>query len=312
MSEVLYQKLQNLFKREQIRINEPLAKHTTFQIGGPADYLLLPEEDIQVAEAVVLCKEEGVPFFILGKGSNLLVSDEGYRGVIIKLAENFSHIDIKGNKVTAQSGASLYDMADSIAEHGLCGFEFASGIPGTLGGAVTMNAGAYGGEMKDIISDAVVMDLNGNKHYLKKEELRLGYRKSVVQEEHMVVLEASFLLESGKEEDIRAGIAELTKKREEKQPLEYASAGSTFKRPEGYFAGKLIMDSDLRGYQVGNAQVSEKHCGFVINKGGATAKEVYTLIQDVIRIVYEKQGVRLEPEVRLLGDFGIKKGKASK
>lgn len=303
MSEVFYQKLQGLFKREQIRIKEPLANHTTFKIGGPADYFLLPEEEGQVAEAVMLCKEENIPFFILGKGSNLLVSDKGYRGVIIKLADNFARIEIAGNKVTAQSGASLNVMAEQIAEESLTGFEFASGIPGTLGGAVTMNAGAYGGEMKDIISDATVLDGAGRIRCLNREELNLGYRKSVIQDEHMVVLSASFLLKEGKEEDIRAVMADLTEKREEKQPLEYPSAGSTFKRPEGYFAGKLIMDSGLRGYCVGNAGISEKHCGFVINKGGASALEVYTVIQDVIRIVYEKQGVRLEPEVRLLGEF---------
>ena len=303
MSEVFYQKFQSLFQREQIRIKEPLSKHTTFQIGGPADLFLLPEDEKQIAGAIKLCKEENVPFFILGKGSNLLVSDKGYQGVIIKLAENFSRIEIEGNKVTAQSGASLSDMATCIADSSLAGFEFASGIPGTLGGAVTMNAGAYGGEMKDIVTDATVLDVNGNIRFLEKDELRLGYRKSIIQEEHMVVLSASLHLEKGNKEEIKAAIAELTRKREEKQPLESPSAGSTFKRPEGYFAGKLIMDSDLRGYKVGNAQVSIKHCGFVVNNGGATALEVYTLIQDVIRIVYEKQGVRLEPEVRLLGEF---------
>lgn len=303
MSEVFYQRLQSLFKKEQIKTEEPLAKHTSFQIGGPADYFLLPEEEGQVADAIKLCKEEKMPFFILGKGSNLLVSDRGYRGVIIKLAGNFSRIEIEGNKVTAQSGASLHKMAERIAEKSLAGFEFASGIPGALGGAVTMNAGAYGGEMKDIICGATVLDTEGRIRQLNKDELRLGYRKSIIQEEHMVVLSASLLLKEGREEDIRAAMAELAKKRKEKQPLEYPSAGSTFKRPEGYFAGKLIMDSGLRGYSVGNAEVSEKHCGFVINKGGATALEVYTLIQDVIRIVYEKQGVRLEPEVRLLGEF---------
>lgn len=303
MSEVFYQRLQSLLKREQIRIKEPLASHTTFQIGGPADYFLLPEDESQVAEAIKLCQEEKMPYFILGKGSNLLVSDKGYRGVIIKLAKNFSRIGIEGSKVTAQAGASLSELAEKIAEKSLAGFEFASGIPGTLGGAVTMNAGAYGGEMKDIISDATVLDTDGRVHFLEKQELRLGYRTSIIQEEHMVVLSASFLLKEGKEEDIRAAIAELTRKREEKQPLEYPSAGSTFKRPEGYFAGKLIMDSGLRGFSIGNAGVSEKHCGFVINKGGASALEIYTLIQEVIRIVYEKQGVRLEPEVRLLGEF---------
>lgn len=303
MSEVFYQKLQNLFKRDQIRIKEPLATHTTFQLGGPADYFLLPEDIEQVREAVMLCQKEKLPFFILGKGSNLLVSDEGYRGVIIKLAENFSHIEIEGNKVTAQAGASLFNLAESIAAKGLAGFEFASGIPGTLGGAVTMNAGAYGGEMNDIIYDCTVLDMAGVVRRLQKEELHLGYRKSIIQDEHMVVLSASFLLQKGSEDEIRKGIAELTQKREEKQPLEYPSAGSTFKRPEGHFAGKLIMDSGLRGFTIGKAQISEKHCGFVINRGGASALEIYTLIRETIRIVYEKQGVKLEPEVRLLGEF---------
>lgn len=331
MNEDFYQQLKNVLQNEQILIEEPLAKHTTFQIGGPAEFLLLPETNNQVASLVKLCRESNMPFYVIGNGSNLLVSDKGYRGIIIKIGQCMSNIIVQAyNKkneniqdsprletnafdapnceepfylVKAGAGVLLSKLANEIAEHELTGFEFASGIPGSLGGAVTMNAGAYDGEMKDSIIGATVVDQLGNIMYLNKEELQLGYRKSIIQEKNYIVLDASFAFAPGVKEEIRNKMNDLNGRRRDKQPLEYPSAGSTFKRPEGYFAGKLIMDSDLRGYQVGNAQVSEKHCGFVINKGGATATDVMTLITDVRRIVFDKFGVMLEPEVRLLGDF---------
>jgi UDP-N-acetylmuramate dehydrogenase len=326
MNEAFYQKLMQVVNKNQILIEEPLARHTTFQVGGPAQFLVLPENTTQIKEVATLCNTENMDLFVMGNGSNLLVSDLGLRGVIIKLSQGFSNIMIEeitsANKkdylydlpdnidknetwyqVTAESGVMLSKLASQVANASLQGFEFASGIPGTLGGAVTMNAGAYDGEMKHSILGATVLDRCGNIYKLNKEELKLGYRKSIIQEKDYIVIDATFLFKLGNEEEIWNKINDLNARRREKQPLEYPSAGSTFKRPEGYFAGKLIMDSGLRGYQIGNAQVSEKHCGFVINKGGATAEEVRTLISEVVRIVYEKHGVLLEPEVKLLGEF---------
>lgn len=303
MNEVFYQELQKIVRQDQIRIEEPLANHTTFKIGGPADYLVQPESVEQIGNVVKLCLKESLPYFVIGNGSNLLVSDSGFRGVIIKLDEAFAKVTIEGNHVSAQSGVLLSKLAAMIADNSLTGFEFASGIPGTLGGAVTMNAGAYGGEINHVITGATILDTNGELKKLNKEELKLGYRKSIIQEKNYIVLEATFTFEDGDKALIQAKMNELNEKRREKQPLEYPSAGSTFKRPEGYFAGKLIMDAGLKGYQVGKAQVSTKHCGFVINTGGATAKEVFTLIQDVIQVVKDKFGVVLEPEVKLLGEF---------
>ncbi|WMJ90170.1 UDP-N-acetylmuramate dehydrogenase [Anaerocolumna sp. MB42-C2] len=305
MNEAFYQKLRMILDDRQIMIEEPLARHTTFLIGGPARFLVLPESAQEVAAAVKLCMTENMPYYIMGNGSNLLVSDKGYRGTVIKLGKSFGKVFIDEEKYTvrAEAGVLLSKLANEIAEHSLTGFEFAAGIPGTLGGAVTMNAGAYDGDMKQTILEAVLLDKDGNILRLNKEELKMGYRTTIIQENHYIVLEALFGFKPGIKEDILSKIKELNARRREKQPLEYPSAGSTFKRPEGYYAGKLIMDSGLRGYQVGNAQVSEKHCGFVINTGGATAGEVKTLISDVIEIVNNKFGVVLEPEVKLLGEF---------
>jgi UDP-N-acetylmuramate dehydrogenase len=308
LNEDFYQTLKDILRDEQILIEEPLAKHTTFQIGGPAEFLLLPENSHQAAELVKMLCEKNMPFYVIGNGSNLLVSDKGYKGTIIKIGQCMSDIEIEKHDesrwlVKAGAGVLLSKLANKIADHELTGFEFASGIPGSLGGAVTMNAGAYGGEMKDSIMGATVVDQSGNIMHLNKEDLQLGYRKSIIQEKNYIVLDASFLFELGNKEDIRNKMNDLNERRRDKQPLEYPSAGSTFKRPEGYFAGKLIMDAGLRGYQVGNAQISEKHCGFVINKGGATAADIMTLITEVRQIVFDKFGVMLEPEVRLLGEF---------
>lgn len=320
MKEEFYHQLMKLLKAEQIRKDEPLAKHTTFQIGGPARFVLLPETVEQVADLIKLCKEKNMPYYIIGNGSNLLVSDQGYDGTVIKISQALSSVTIEEKKsltseseatnlekkqfiVRAQAGILLSKLANVIAENDLTGFEFASGIPGTLGGAVTMNAGAYDGEIKDSILEALVVKEDGEIVTLSKEELKLDYRKSIIQEKNYIVLEAAFLFEKGNKEAILEKMKDLNARRREKQPLEYPSAGSTFKRPKGFYAGKLIMDSGLQGYQYGNAQVSEKHCGFVINKGGATAEEVRTLINHVIQVVYDKFGVVLEPEVRFLGDF---------
>lgn len=299
----LKEKFIELLGEEQVLVNEPMSRHTTFRIGGPADFFLIPADVEMLKEILKVCKEAEVPYFILGNGSNLLVSDQGYRGVIIQMFRNMADIEVQGNVIRAKAGALLSGIAAAAKNASLTGFEFAGGIPGTLGGAVVMNAGAYGGEMKDVLRQVTVMTKDGEILKLDAEELELGYRTSIVKTKEYMVLEAVIELEPGEPEAIKARMRELTEQRVSKQPLEYPSAGSTFKRPEGYFAGKLIMDSDLRGYRVGGAQVSEKHCGFVINTGDATAADVVKLMRDVSDTVKEKFGVSLEPEVKFLGEF---------
>lgn len=282
--------------------NELLSKHTTFRIGGPARYFLTPDSIEGIKKAVSICKEQKIDFYVIGNGSNLLVSDKGYDGVIIKIGENLREIRCEGEKIYATAGATLAGVAQVALKNSLTGFEFAAGIPGTLGGALVMNAGAYGGEMKQVVESAEVLDNEGNFIVLSNEELELGYRKSVIPKRGYIVLSAVIKLDYTEDkESISMRMSELAAQRREKQPLEYPSAGSTFKRPEGYFAGKLIMDAGLRGYMVGQAAVSEKHCGFVINKGGATADDVIRLIEYVRATVFDKFGVELEPEVKLLG-----------
>ncbi len=283
--------------------NEPMKKHTTFRIGGPADYYLCPHSAKEIQKVVEICREEKIPYFILGNGSNLLVSDKGYRGAVIQLWKNVSDIRVDGCLIEAKAGASLAKIAAQALEEGLTGMEFAAGIPGTLGGAVVMNAGAYGGEMKDILKEALVMDEEGKIFTLEKENLKLGYRTSIVKEKGYIVLAATLELKPGNREEIRKLMEDLKQRRAEKQPLDMPSAGSTFKRPEGYFAGKLIMDAGLRGFSVGGAQISEKHCGFVVNTGEASASDVLNLIREVQKRVRENSGVELETEVKFLGEF---------
>lgn len=303
MNQKVIEKFWNLLGKDRVLVDEPMKGHTTFRIGGPADFFLLPSTVDEVRGILEICREEELPYFTLGNGSNLLVSDKGYRGVIIQLYRNFSNISVEGNEICASSGALLSQIAAAARNASLTGFEFAGGIPGTLGGAVFMNAGAYGGELKDVLKEAVVMTEQGEILTLPVEKLDMGYRTSRIKKAGYLVLEARLVLEQGDMDKIRDITKDLTEKRVSKQPLEYPSAGSTFKRPEGYFAGKLIMDAGLRGYQVGDAQVSEKHCGFVINKGNATAADVLTLIENVREKVQEQFGVTLEPEVKFLGEF---------
>lgn len=303
MNQNLTEKLKNALGEEKVLIKEPMRCHTTFRIGGPADLFLLPETVEDICRIVDICQEEEAPYFVLGNGSNLLVSDSGYRGVIIQTFRNFSKIQVEGVCIRAQAGALLSGIASAGKNASLTGFEFAGGIPGTLGGAVFMNAGAYEGEMKDVIQQVAVLTRDGKLRKLTCEEMEFGYRTSIVKKAGWIVLEAVLGLREGKKEEILSRMQELTKRRVSKQPLEYPSAGSTFKRPEGHFAGKLIMESGLAGYQVGGARVSEKHCGFVINAGGASARDVRQLMEDVQARVYEKFQVRLEPEVKFLGDF---------
>ena len=295
-------KLKTIVSADAILVNEPMSKHTTFRIGGNADVFVSPEVS-QVSALIALAKEYEVPVTVIGNGSNLLVGDKGIRGLVLSFGKEAEAIHLEGNRMTVAAGTILAKAAAEAARNSLTGLEFAAGIPGSLGGAIVMNAGAYGGEMKDVVISVKVLTPAGEIKELSNEELELSYRHSCIPEKDYIVLEATLELEPGEESAIREKMADFKNRRVEKQPLEYPSAGSTFKRPEGYFAGKLIQDANLRGYQVGGAQVSEKHCGFVINKGNATAADVLQLIQDVKRIVYDTFQVELEPEVKMIGEF---------
>lgn len=303
MNQKLYDELKNIISEDKIKVDEPMRSHTTFRVGGPAAFFVTPQTNEEVKAVVACCKAQNVPYYIVGNGSNLLVSDHGYQGVIIQIFKGMNEITIEGNVIKAQAGALLSAVANRALDAELTGFEFAAGIPGTLGGACVMNAGAYGGEMKDVLETVTVLTEDGEILILKKEELELGYRTSVIAKKNYVVLEVVICLEKGEKAAIKGYMDELREKRITKQPLEYPSAGSTFKRPEGYFAGKLIQDANLRGFQVGGAQVSEKHCGFVINKDNATAANVVELMRQVSEKVEAEFGVKLEPEVKRLGEF---------
>lgn len=290
-----------IYKESQIQLDAKMSEHIYFKVGGPVDILLTPNNVQQVKETITICKENKIPFYVIGNGSNLLVKDGGIRGVVIKLCD-LNKIERIGNKITAECGALLKDVSAEAALGALAGFQFACGIPGSVGGAVFMNAGAYDGEISFVIESAEVLDDKQEIRTIPKEELNLGYRQSVVMQKGYVVLKATFALESGDKEKIEARINELTRRREEKQPLEYPSAGSTFKRPEGHFAGKLIEDAGLKGFTIGGACVSEKHAGFVINKDNGTAKDVLGVINHVKEEVKRQFGVDLYPEVRILGE----------
>ena len=303
MKEYFEKKLLTIIDKEKIFLDEPMKKHTTFRIGGAADYFIVPTEVEEIKEIVELCRETDMPYYVIGNGSNLLVADKGFRGVIIQIYKAMNRIRTEGNRISAQAGASLAQIAMEAMKNELAGFEFAAGIPGTLGGAVRMNAGAYGGEIQDVLVSATVLTKEGKIIVLSKEEMEFGYRTSIVDQTGHIVLEAELELRPGKREDIKAVMDNLREKRVTKQPLDFPSAGSTFKRPEGYFAGKLIQDAGLKGFQIGGAQVSEKHSGFVINTGNATAADVVELMKQVNEKVKDKFGVSLEPEVRRIGDF---------
>ena len=302
MNDQFLTELQNVMGGSGIFMEEPMKKHTTFRVGGPADVLVQPDETA-LAAILALCRQYHVSYSFIGNGSNLLVGDKGIRGVVIEMTDPMGNIEVDGTKITAQAGAMLSKIANTAASNGLGGKEFAAGIPGSVGGAVVMNAGAYGGEMKDIIEKVYVLDENGAQLELDRDALDLGYRHSCIPEKKYIVTKVVLELVPRNEAEIRSEMKELNEKRAEKQPLQYPSAGSTFKRPEGYFAGKLIMDAGLRGYQVGGAQVSEKHCGFVINKGDATAADICQLMRDVSDKVQAQFGVVLEPEVKMIGEF---------
>lgn len=293
--------LTDIVGAENVRVSEPMSKHTTFEIGGPADVYVMPKTPEDVAAVVKACRDADVPMIAVGNGSDLLVSDDGLRCVVMQLLDNMAGVRVEGTRIVAQAGATNAQVARIALDAGLAGYEFASGIPGTVGGAAIMNAGAYGGEFKDVCVELACVTPEGEAVRVSREEADLSYRHSMMADAGYVVTEVVFDFVPDDAAAIEARMEDLRARREEKQPLEMPSAGSTFKRPEGYFAGKLIQDAGLRGYRVGGAQVSEKHTGFVVNAGGATAEDVRRLISDVQERVFEKFGVRLEPEVKMLG-----------
>lgn len=300
--EFIYKNLLNILDKEGIYLNEPMKNHISFKVGGPADFLLKPKNEDEIKRLIEFFKNENIPYIVIGNGSNLLVKDGGIRGVVIKIADNFNKFEIENTKVVAQSGALLSFMGKAILNKSLTGFEFAAGIPGTLGGAIAMNAGAYGGEMKDIVKSVRLMDSKGNIIELSNKEMEFEYRRSLISKSDYIVLSAIMELKEGNFDEIKGYMKELTKSRVTKQPLNLPSAGSTFKRPEGHFAAKLIEDSGLKGLTLGGARVSEKHSGFVVNIGDAKAKDIIELINVVKSTVYSKFGVMLEEEVKILGD----------
>ncbi len=301
ISEAVIRALSRFVPEENIRLQEPMAGHTTFRIGGPADCFVQLENKEQMIQVQRYLRQVGMPFFILGNGSNLLVSDKGYRGIVLQIGQRMSRITVAGSIITAQAGASMSQIARAALEHGLTGLEFASGIPGTIGGGVVMNAGAYDGELSGIVTQVNVVNGEGEYMELENESMEFGYRTSIIRNNSFTVTEVIMKLEKGDREQIKAKMEDLAAKRREKQPLEYPSAGSTFKRPRGNFAGKLIMDAGLRGFQIGGAKVSEKHCGFIINTGNATAEDVRDVISEVQERVKEMFHVDLEPEILFLG-----------
>lgn len=301
--EAVYEYIRANVPEEDILTEEPMSRHTTFRIGGEAACFIRISSEEQLRKLIPYFENVGVEYFVLGKGSNLLVGDKGYPGVILQISDACQQIEAEENRLQVQAGAALSKVALFAMERGLEGLEFAAGIPGTVGGGVVMNAGAYGGEMKQVVESVRVLSSEGEILTLDNDTMEFGYRTSIIRNRNFTVLSVTFCLQEGDREEIRARIEDFQKRRMEKQPLNYPSAGSTFKRPEGYFAGKLIMDAGLRGYQTGGAQVSEKHCGFVINKDNATAADVCRLLRDVQDKVKEQFGVTLEPEVKFLGKF---------
>ncbi|MCR4908523.1 MAG: UDP-N-acetylmuramate dehydrogenase [Lachnospiraceae bacterium] len=303
MSEFFLEYVRELIPESDIKLYEPMSAHITFRVGGVADIFITPSSKKELCTLIKYLNLVERDYFVLGQGSNLLVGDHGYRGVIVHIGKKFSDIRVEENRIRAGAGALLSKIAAEAAEHSLTGFEFAAGIPGTAGGAIVMNAGAYGREMSDIVESVETVTTDGEYLVLKASELGFGYRKSIIRDEKLLVTEVTFRLEEGDKASIRKRMEELQNKRMEKQPLKFPSAGSTFKRPDGYFAGKLIMDAGLSGYRIGGAAVSEKHCGFIINIGNASAADILDVIGDVQDKVLERFNVALEPEICIIGDF---------
>lgn len=300
MKGLLLDKITDIVGEEYVKTDEPMSAHCTFRCGGSAEIYVVPGSVEQLVDVINLCRQADYPYMVIGNGSNILVRDEGYKGVIIEVNSRISQIDVVGEDIIADAGAKLSTVAIAAMENDLAGFEFAHGIPGNIGGAVMMNAGAYGGEMKDVIKWVKVLDKDGIERTIEASEMEMGYRTSIISRERMTVLQVCIGLMLGSAEEIGMIMQMFMQRRRAKQPLDYPSAGSTFKRPEGYFAGKLIEDSGLKGYTVGGAMVSEKHCGFVINYDNATASDVIQLMKDVQAKVKEQFDVELEPEVRII------------
>ncbi len=299
----MQQVFEKILGKENVFLSEPMSRHTTFKIGGVADYFLTPETEEQLRDTFIAAKSAGLPVMIMGNGSNMLVGDKGIRGAVICLCKKLNRIEVKDCEIYAGSGVLMSKVSSVALSHSLSGFEFASGIPGTVGGGVYMNAGAYGFEIKGIIKSVRYMDNDGKIDELLCKDCEFGYRKSVFAKQGYTILGATFKLSKGDATEIRAAIDDYTKRRITKQPVEKPSAGSVFKRPEGYFAGALVEGAGLKGFSIGGAQVSEKHAGFIINTGSANAKDVLDLIEHIKKVVFEKDGVMLEPEVRLIGEF---------
>ena len=303
ISQSVREALQKFVPSENILYKEPLKNHTTFRVGGEADCLIQVDSMERMPKLLSYLAKVGIPFFVMGNGSNLLAGDKGYRGIVLQISDKLNEIKAEGCRLRVQAGAFLSKAAKTACELGLTGLEFAAGIPGTVGGGVVMNAGAYDGEMRQVVEEVLVLDKEGTLLTLDNGTMEFGYRTSVVKKHPLIVAECVFLLKQGNKEEIAAKMADFQSRRKEKQPLEYPSAGSTFKRPAGYFAGKLIMDAGLAGYRIGGAEVSAKHCGFIINRGDASAADIRNLIVYVQEEVYRQFGVQLEPEVLFLGDF---------
>lgn len=285
-----------------VRVGEPMKAHTSFKLGGPADIFLIPQDEKQLSRVIKICNLNSTPFIVIGNGTNLIVRDKGIRGVVIKVQDKFCDYCVHGEILTAGAGLLLSRVADIALESGLTGFEFASGIPGTLGGAVAMNAGAYIGEMKDVVVKTEFLDSAGERHTVEGEGHQFGYRTSFIQKVGGIVTRSWLQLRKGSKSEIKVLMDDLNKRRKEKQPLQMPSAGSVFKRPAGYFAGKLIEDSGLKGCRLGGAEVSTMHCGFIVNADNATAEDVVKLIAHVQEVVKDKFGIELEREVRIIGE----------
>ncbi|ADL07613.1 UDP-N-acetylmuramate dehydrogenase [Thermosediminibacter oceani] len=300
--QAFYKDICKVIPSNRVKMNELMKHHTSFRIGGPADIMVLPQSSEEIKKALMLCRQKDIPVFIMGNGTNLLVRDKGIRGVVIKIAQNFNDVEVKGNTIRSKAGVFLSVVARIALENHLSGLEFAAGIPGTVGGAIIMNAGAYGGEMADVIKEVVVMDFNGEIFSMKKEELEFGYRWCNLQKGGKIVLEAELELKPGNYEDIKLKMEELSAKRRMKQPLNMPSAGSAFKRPTGNYAGALIEKAGLKGFKVGGAMISDLHAGFIVNTGNATAEDVLKLIGIIQRKVKEEFGILLEPEIKVVGE----------
>lgn len=303
MEDKVLEELRSLLDNDEIKTNEPLYKHTTYKIGGDADYFVIPNNVDKIRLCVEVAKKNNIPYFVLGKGSNIIASDDGYRGMIIYLGNNFADIVIEEEMITVEAGASIILVSNKAAQAGLSGLEFACGIPGTVGGAVTMNAGCYGSEISNVLVSAIILDEDGNIRKVTKDDLKMEYRHTIISDNSYILLSATFKLEKGNSNEIKEKMNEYNERRKKVQPLEYPNAGSVFKRPEGYYPGKLIEDAGFKGYQIGGAQVSTMHANFIINAGNAKASEIMKLINEIKLKVKEMVDVELELEQKILGEI---------